>query len=305
VPDPRVHSAKTGLIAGTSAYFWWGLSPLYFKLFVGLPPVMILAHRVIWSVAFLLPIVMWQRAIPDVLAILRSRRTLLTLCLTGALVATNWGVYILAVTTNHILEASLGYFATPLLNMLLGVTVLKERLRKLQLVAVAMATAALLYLLLADAASARHLWIPAGLALSFSIYGLLRKVTRVSPTTGTLVETAFLTPFALLALMLYTPGVSLAEHPLLLTSGAFTCVPLLLFATAAHSLRLTTIGFLQYIGPTVQFLLAVLIYHEKFTATHAVTFGLIWLALVVYTCDSVRAYRSATAPAATPEPEPV
>jgi chloramphenicol-sensitive protein RarD len=309
MPHPPTRSPRTGLLAGASAYVWWGLSPLYFKLFLPLSPAVILAHRVVWSVLFLAACVLLQRATPELLRICRSPRTLATLCLTGALVACNWGVFIYAVTTDHILEASLGYFLTPLLQMLLGVTVLKERLRPLQLLATLLAASSLVYLLLAGGPSATHLWIPAGLAGSFGFYALFRKVTPVSPTNGTLVETAFLTPAALLVLYYTTPAgtvpPSLLSHPLLLTSGAFTSIPLLLFATAARSLRLITVGFLQYIGPTLQFVLAVTLYEEKFTPTHATTFTLIWLALAIYTYDSLRAYHSSISPVATPLPAPL
>jgi chloramphenicol-sensitive protein RarD len=185
------------------------------------------------------------------------------------------------------------------------VTVLKERLRPLQLLAAAMAVAALAYLATSHTTSARSLWIPAALALSFGFYALFRKVTPVSPTTGTLVETTFLSPLALVVLLPGPLPASLSAHPSLLTAGAFTSIPLLLFATAARSLRLTTVGFLQYLCPTVQFLLAVALYHEPFTPTHAVTFALIWVALAIYTADSYRAYRAPTPIVAVPEPEPV
>ena len=257
-PVPHTRSPRTGLLAGLSAYFWWGLSPLYFKLFLPVPALTILAHRVVWSVAFLAAIVLWQRALPEVRRIAVSRRTLAVLCITGTLVACNWGIYIYAVTRSHILEASLGYFITPLLLLLLGVTVLKERLRRVQFIAIGLAVAAMGYLLIAGGPSAPFLWIPAGLALSFGFYALLRKITPVSATVGTLVETVFLSPAAILVLYL-APDLHLDSHPLLLTSGAFTSIPLLLFATAARSLRLITVGFLQYVGPTMQFLLAVLL----------------------------------------------
>lgn len=301
----RAANPATGLAAGTAAYLWWGFSPLYFKLFADVPPLVILSHRIIWSVVFLVAIVLWQRTTGDVLRAVRDVRTGLTLCLTGLLVATNWGVFIYAVTTSHLLEASLGYFTNPLVNMLLGVTVLKERLRPLQLLAAAMALAALAYLAMSHTASTRHLWIPGALAFSFGFYALFRKVTPVSPTTGTLVETVFLFPLALLFLLPHSLASSLSAHPLLLTAGAFTAIPLLLFATAARSLRLTTVGFLQYLCPTVQFLLAVALYHEPFTPAHAVTFSLIWLALAIYTVDSYRAFRTLTPITAVPEPDPV
>ena len=294
---PSHPEARTGLLYGLAAYVAWGVFPLYFKALdrAHVTPLHILAHRIVWSVLFLAALLWATRRWHEVRAALASRKTFLTLIASSALIAVNWLIFIYAVTDKRVLEASLGYFTNPLVNVLLGLIFLHERLRVLQTIALALAA-------LGVAILTRHIgtfpWIPLGLALSFGFYALLRKTTAAGPLVGLAVETALLLPFAA-AFILHAQLTGRVRHPpttwlLLLPSGIITALPLLWFASAARRLRLSTIGFLQYLAPSCQFLLAVLLFGEAFTPTHAVTFTLIWTALVLYSIDSLQAYRRST-----------
>jgi chloramphenicol-sensitive protein RarD len=276
------------------AYGWWGLVPAYFKLVAHVPPIMVLAHRVVWSVALLVIIVALQRRWDDLRATLRSRRLMLTLCGSTVAVALNWLTFIYAVSVNRVLEASLGYFITPLFTVVLAMVFLKERLRTVQAAALLIAAAGVVLL----AVRGGHVpWLALALALTFSTYGLLRKIAPVGPVVGLTVETTLMLPLGvgLIAWDLTRaagPVLSTTTYGWLLLSGVITTAPLLAFAAAAQRLRLSTLGFLQYLGPTLQFLLAVLRYNEPFTHVHAVSFGLIWLALLIYSISSLQGYRA-------------
>ena len=281
-----------GVAYGIAAYGWWGLVPVYFKAVATVPAVEVLAHRILWSVVLL---AVWMRLRgrwPAAAAAMRNRRTVITLLATTVLIAGNWYVFIWAVANDHVLQASLGYFINPLVNVLLGFVFLGERLRTWQTLAVGLAAAAVLYLTLV---CGQFPWIALVLAGTFGFYGLLRKTAKVDAPVGLTVETTLLLPLALAYLTYVGVEGELAfgarsrwTDLLLVLAGAVTALPLLWFTNAVRRLRLATLGFLQYIAPTGHFLLAVGLYHEPFTAAHGITFGCIWTALAIYSIDTAR-----------------
>jgi chloramphenicol-sensitive protein RarD len=275
-----------------AAYLWWGLGPVYFKAVRHVVPLEILAHRIVWSLAFLLLLVGIRRRWQPLKKALSHPPTLLILTITSITISANWFLYIWAVNNDQILQASLGYFINPLVSVLLGFVFLRERLAAAEWVAVAMAGAGVVWL---AAAAGVMPWISLFLAGSFGVYGLLRKIARVDSVEGLTVETAIVTPIALVYLaVLYHRGaisfgaVSFGTDLLLVAAGIVTATPLVWFAIAVKRLRLATTGILQYIAPTVQFLLAVLIYREPFDRDRLIAFLLIWAALALYTSSIVR-----------------
>jgi chloramphenicol-sensitive protein RarD len=305
--DPARHT-RAGVAYGVATYLSWGLVPLYFKLIAHVPPLYVLAHRVVWSVLFVAIILTAQRRWDEVRSAARSRTMLLTLLASSALIAGNWLSFIYAISSDRVLQASLGYFMNPLVVVLLAMVFLRERLRPWQAAALALATAGVLVLAVAQGVVP---WLSLTMAVTFAFYGLLRKIAPVSPLVGLAIETALLFPLgaALVGWQFRTDPSTLAGGTLalLMLAGVVTAVPLLWFATAARRLRLATIGFLQYIAPSCQFLLAVFLFDERFTTVHAVSFGCIWAALVLYSVDSVMALRDRSraatviAPTALPE----
>lgn len=287
---------RTGLIFGLGAYLIWGFLPLYFTLLAALLPTEIVAHRVVWSVAFIAILATLLGRWPSILAAIRSPRLLATLSLSAVLIAGNWLIYIWAVLNGHVLEGSLGYFLNPLFNVLLGVLLLKEKLSPAQKVAIALAS---LGVAIFAFGSARTLWISLTLAGTFASYGYLRKVVPVDSLEGLAVETAVLAPFAL-AWLLWLGHQGLAGFPAdvatngyAILSGVVTAVPLLLFAAAAKRLPLSTLGFLQYVGPTLQFLLAVFVFREAVTLVQMLAFAAIWPACLIFAADGFRSGRAA------------
>ncbi|MBO9580953.1 MAG: EamA family transporter RarD [Sphingobium sp.] len=287
---------RTGLFNGIAAYGLWGLLPLYFKLFPTVGPVEVVAHRVVWSVVFLAVILVTARLFPDFVAALRQPRILGALTVSAVLIAINWLVYIWAIYNAHILAGSLGYFLNPLVNILLGMVFLHERLRRTQLVAV---TIAALGVAVLAAGELQTLWISLTLAVSFGLYGLVRKLTPVPAAVGLAVETLVLAPPALAALIWFGMAGTLSfgrdgvETALLIGTGAITSVPLLLFAGAARRLPMITLGLLQYIAPSLQFLAGYFLFDEPLSAARLASFGLIWLALALFVADSLRAMKRA------------
>lgn len=283
---------RAGLIYGLSAYLLWGVLPLYFKAVAHVSPGEILAHRIIWSLIFLAVLVTVWRRWTSVRAALASRKVFLMLVASALLIAVNWLVYIMAVVSGHVLEGSLGYYLNPLVNILLGVALLGERLTRAQIVATALAAAGVAVLAVGAASG---LWISLTLAASFALYGYLRKIVAVDALEGLSIETAMLAPIAL-GWILYVDstgqggfaGWSWATILLLVAGGAITAIPLLLFTAAARRLPLTTMGFLQYIAPSLQFLMAVVLFGEALTTAHLVCFGAIWSALVIVSLDGWR-----------------
>jgi chloramphenicol-sensitive protein RarD len=242
----------------------------------------------------------WQRRWPEVLANLGSRRTALLCAGSGLAIAINWFVFIWAVNAGRVLETSLGYFMTPLVNVLFGAIFLRERLARAQLVSVLLATGAVVYLTLGFG---RPPWVALTLCFSFGIYGLLRKVSGAAPVPGLFLETTTIVPLALgwLIFAAHTPGTSFGLATpglslLLVSTGIVTGLPLLWFAHAARNLRLTTLGFLQYLAPSCTFFLGVFAFQEPFRREQLVTFVVIWIALTIFTADAVTRWRSSQAP---------
>jgi len=293
LPSPdAAQRHRAGLFFGLGAYLLWGVLPLYFKALAHVSPGEILGHRIIWSLLFLGALVTIFRRWTAIRAALANRRVLLTLLATSVLIAVNWLVFIIAVVTGHVLEGSLGYYLNPLVNILMGVVLLGERLTRPQIAAALLAAAGVAVL---AAGAGGGLWISLTLAASFATYGYLRKVAPVDALEGLSIETMLLIPFALGWLIwLQVQGTSgfgswsLTTDTLLVLGGAITAIPLLLFTAAAKRLPLSTLGFLQYIAPSLQFLGAVLLFGEVLTPAHIICFAAIWTALAIFTIDGWR-----------------
>jgi chloramphenicol-sensitive protein RarD len=296
--------ARAGLAFGLLAYGLWGVPPIYFKQLGGVSPVDIVAHRVVWSLLFLGILLAATGGWSQVRTGVRDRRTLVLLLTTSVLIAVNWLLYVYAVTSGHILAGSLGYYLNPLMNIVLGRFILKEKLTGMQWTAVAIAAAGVSVL---AAGAGTTLWISLTLCFSFATYGLLRKIAAVDALAGLSVETAILIPVALAWLALglgagrQVLGSTSEETWLLVLAGVVSTTPLLLFTAAARRLRYSTLGMLQFVAPTLQFLLAVALYGEAFTRAHAIAFGAIWAALLLYTTSLVRDLRAQRAAATSPE----
>jgi chloramphenicol-sensitive protein RarD len=286
--------ARAGLVFALAAYLWWGFIALYFKLVSQVPPIQILAHRVVWSLLLLVVLTFARSgAWAQFIAVTRSRRTMVMLLTSTIFLSLNWFVFIYSVTTGRVVEASLGYFINPLVNVLLGMMFLRERLRWWQAVGLILAIAGVSYL---TWSRGQVPWIALALGTTFGLYGLMRKITPVGSMPGLTVETALLLAPALLVIETGIGGPRISYDVKLLAelslAGVVTAVPLLFFAAAARRLRLTTMGFIQYVSPTGQFLLAVFVFREPFHRQELVSFGLIWAALVIYSSDSYLAYRA-------------
>jgi len=284
---------RLGAIYASLAFVLWGFNPAFFKFLRHVPANEILAYRIVWAVVFIAGLVAIGRRWRTVAFVLRSPRQWLMLLVTAALLSGNWLVYIWAVNSNQVLETSLGYFINPLLSVVIGMVMLRERLSRLQTMAVVLAAVAVVIL---TVSFGRLPWISLWLAGTFGVYGYLRKVIRVQALDGLFVETLLMLPVAGAYLLwlggsaAYTPALD-RDLFLMMLTGVITALPLLWFAAAARRLQLSTLGLFQYIAPSMQFLLAVFAWGEPFTRTHLVTFGLIWLALALYSRDSLRATR--------------
>ena len=284
--DAASARAATGVACSVGAYALWGVFPIYFKAIATVPALEVLAHRIVWSVVLVAGLLSLQRGWPRLVRVFADRRLLLTLTASALVISLNWGVFIWAVADGRILECSLGYYINPLVSVVLGVAVLRERLRRLQWLAVAIAAIGVAI----EVVSFGTLpWVALTLALSFAFYGLIRKTAPVDPVSGLFIETLLLSPAALIFLAMLAAqgegaflGQGLRIDVLLLLAGPITALPLLLFVAGAQRIRLTTVGLLQYIAPTGHFLLAVFVYHEPFTPVHLATFSCIWLALAIY-----------------------
>jgi chloramphenicol-sensitive protein RarD len=291
----EAESRARGVAYAAGAYLVWGLFPLYFRSLDGIPPLEILAHRIAWSAAFLVLLVSARRSWGEVLRQLRFPGTMPRLAASALLISGNWLIYIWAVNAHHVLDASLGYFVNPLVSVMLGVAFLREPLSRRQVVAVALAAAGVLALVV----RLGHVpWIALSLAITFGLYGLVRKGTRVDAVAGLLGEVAVLLPPSLAWLALVAArgeshfGDGALRTALLVALGAVTAVPLIFFGVAVRRLRLATIGILQYVNPTMQLAIAVLAFREPFTGAHRVAFALIWTALAVYTSEVISISRS-------------
>lgn len=293
-PTVQAEDRKRGAAAAVAAFLIWGLAPLYFKAVGSVPPFEIVAHRVLWSLVFLAALLAFWRGFEGLWRLRRDPRLVTLLALTSLLTGSNWLVFVWAISVDRLLEASLGYFINPLVSMLLGAVFLGERLRPLQRIAVMLAA-------LGVAARVWQVgslpWIALFLAGTFGVYGLLRKRAPVDAINGLFVETAVTAPLALawLAWLSHTDrlhfGTELATDLLLPLAGVLTAVPLMLFAVAARRLPLSALGFLQYLAPSLNFLLAVLVFREPFGTGQLLAFALIWTGLAVYSLDLVRVSR--------------
>jgi chloramphenicol-sensitive protein RarD len=283
--------ALTGVLYAIGAFTIWGvIAPLHFKLLAGVPALEILAQRIVWSCVLAVGLIAAQGLWGDVRRALGSATTLPFLCLSALLVGGNWLVYIWAITTGHLVEASLGYFINPLVNVVLGIVFLGERLTRLQMAACALAAVGVLVMAIAAGVIP---WIALSLGISFGFYGLIRKSVRADPLVGFFVETLVLLPFSAgYVLWLLASGTSamlrgdLRIDLLLVLTGGTTSAPLIFFAAAAQRLKLSTVGLLQYVSPSLLLALGVFVYGEPFTAVDAVAFGAIWTALALYSVEA-------------------
>ena len=295
---------RRGLWVAVASFVLWGLMPLYWHQLKVVPSLQIVAHRIVWSTLFVVAWLLWKHGRGWLRTALARPRAAWMLALSGALIGFNWGLYIWAVNAGHVVESSLGYFINPLANVVLGVVVLHERLNPRQWASVALAGAGVLWLALQFG---QPPWIALGLALSFALYGLLRKLLAIDAVSGLGVESVYLVLPAL-ALLAWgeghggggflpapgAPGWGVGLDAMLVVGGALTALPLIGFAFAVRRVPLSAIGLLQYIAPTLQFLTGVLVFHEAFDRTRAFGFGCIWLALAVFAADGLwRARRPA------------
>ncbi|WP_417551612.1 EamA family transporter RarD [Marinomonas fungiae] len=286
-------ATKSGILYGVSAYLLWAFAPLYFKTIDHVPALDILSHRILWSfvivVVLLLVLGKWR----DLKAAL-SKRVLLAMLVSALLIALNWGTYIYAVNSHQLLSASLGYYINPLVSIVLGMIFFKDRLDRPKQLA---AWLCLLAVVFEVVQFGRLPWIALTLALSFGLYGLVRKKIAVDSFTGMTLETAILLPYALLQLHWFGTEIGFMQEGewtsslLLMAAGPVTMVPLMCFAAAANRVSLVTLGFFQYIGPSSMFVLAVFLYDEPFSSAKLVTFGLIWMALVILVISSIKQLR--------------
>jgi chloramphenicol-sensitive protein RarD len=287
------HGSRYGILYGIAAYGSWGFFPLYFKAVAHVPPVVVLAHRAIWSFIMLAVLVgalgrwreLWQE--------LHSRKLICMLLLSTLFIAANWLAFIYAVGTGQVLQASLGYFVNPLMNVLLGVVFFHERLRTRQTLSIGLAVIGVLVL---TAVVGAVPWVALTLALTFSLYALMRKLMPVDGLVSLSVETLIMAPLGLayLGYLAATGGhapLTFGSIVLLMLGGPITTIPLLFFGAAARRLRLSTMGILQYLSPTLQFLLAVVAFGEPFSAAQLLSFACIWAAVLIYALDSLFAAR--------------
>jgi chloramphenicol-sensitive protein RarD len=280
---------STGALYAALAFALWGIFPLYFRQIATVPSGEILIHRIVWSLVFVVIVLTARRQWAWLKPVLRQPRVLAAFTASAVLLSTNWLIYIWAVNNGHVIDSSLGYFINPLVNVLLGYTVLHERLRRMQWLALGLAAAGVVWLTVL----AGHLpWIALALAGSFGAYGLLRKVATLGALEGLTLETLLLAPIAALVLGVWMangsstfPAADATTNFWLIAAGPITAIPLLLFAAGARRISLTTLGLLQYIGPTIQLALGLWLFHEPFSAERLIGFILIWLALALYSAE--------------------
>lgn len=290
VSSPHV-AARRGALAAAGAYLCWGLFPIFWKQLAGINALELIAHRHLWSLIFVLGVMAVGSGWGELRAAVQTRTALQWHALSGVLLTINWLVFVWGVNHDHVLEASLGYFLVPLVNVAIGRFLLHEHLRRLQWLAIAFAAAGVGVMLIAIG---RLPWIALTLAATFGAYGLLRKKSPLGPLVGLGLETLLLAPLALAFLAWRQQigagaigHISNTAYVLLLSAGIITAVPLVLFAFGARRIRFSTLGLLQYIAPTVQFAIGAWVYHEPFSRERAMAFVLIWIGLIVYTADNL------------------
>lgn len=297
--------ARRGFWAAFSAFAIWGMLPIYIAQLAPTGAVEIMAHRVLWALLFVFSYLALKGMVGTVWTTLRNAKARLRLAASAVLITINWLVYVWAASNGHVIEASLGYFINPLVSVLLGVFVLKEKLNRWQWIAVSLAALGVLWLTLQVG---RPPWIALALAFSFGLYGLIRKQVAVESVTGLGVEVLLIAPFMLVYLgwKLHSGTLTFAHHSLyvdgfLILGGAITAIPLVLFSYGVRRVPLSTVGILQYVGPTLQLLTGVFVFHEPFSQVQLVGFGLIWAALVVYAGEGLWRGRRARINAALAE----
>lgn len=283
--------AKQGVIFALAAYTFWGVAPVYFKLVKQVPAFEILAHRIIWAFVLVLVLIIAMRRMDRILPIVRRPKLILRLAIATVLLGGNWFLFIWAINTDHLLDASLGYYINPLLNVAIGMAFFGEKMRRLQLVAIALAVTGVAIQVITFGAVP---WVAIALAASFATYGAIRKRLPVDSISGLWLETAILTPVMLGYLVFFADSStsdlsanSWQLNGLLVAAGLVTTIPLLCFTAAAQRIRYSTLGFFQYIAPSLMFLLAVLAYGEPLEQSKLLTFVIIWSALALYTIDSI------------------
>ncbi|KAB7667985.1 EamA family transporter RarD [Bacillus sp. B1-b2] len=292
------NNIRNGVLYAAVAYLIWGLFPIYWKNLQGVGADEILASRVLWSFVFMAIILTftrkWKLFYQTLLSFKKNKKQGLMLFIASILVSCNWFIYIWAVNSNKIIETSLGYYINPLVSVLLGIIVLKEKLSKIQYVSVALAGIGVFIITFSHGAFP---WVAISLALTFGLYGLAKKLIKIDSEIGLTLETMFITPFALLYLgYLFIKGdhaflnVSASLDVLLMTSGVLTAIPLLFFAKGAQRIPLSMLGFIQYLTPTLTLILGVFVYHEPFTSSHLLSFMFIWLALTIYSLSKTKLF---------------
>ncbi len=284
-----------GIWNGLGAYAMWGFFPIYWKLLHEVPALQVIGHRIGWSFILLIAVILFTRQWKDFRSAALVPKVIGIYAVAGVLLSVNWLVYVWGVNSGFIVETSLGYFINPLISVLLGVLFLRERLRLMQWVAVGLAAAGVIYLTITYG---NPPWIALSLAFSFGIYGLVKKLAPLGSLYGLVLETALVFPIALIYLgFVQATGTGAFLHQgtltdiLLIGTGAVTSIPLLMFASAARQIPLTMIGVLQYIAPTLQFLIGVFLYHEPFDQSHLIGFSLVWLALIIFWVENYLAHR--------------
>lgn len=286
---------KIGIIYTASSYLLWGFLPIYWKLIQEVSAGEILAHRIIWSFLFMLAVILfskkWRLFIRECKLIIKDKQKLIGISLASVMISINWLTYIWAVNSDHVIQASLGYYINPLVSILLGIIVLNETLTKQQLLSFILAGVAVIYLTISYGVFP---WIALSLAFSFGFYGLLKKTVDIGAMFGLAIETMIVTPLALIFIPVFTEN-TFAQNDflsstnlLLMGAGVVTAIPLLLFASGAKAIPLSMVGFLQYIAPTIMLILGVFLYHETFSTAHLIAFSLIWVALIIYMVSSYR-----------------
>ena len=292
------NETRNGVVAALSAYLLWGFLPILFRLMEGAGSMLIVAERTLWSLLLLAGIIAFTRGFGEVRAVLSDIRRMRVIALSAVLLVGNWLLYVWAVETGQVLEASFGYFINPLVNVAIGMILLGERQNRMQAIAIGIAVVAIL---IQAAGIGRIPFVALGLALSFGFYGFIRKTAQAGPATGLFAETVVVAPFAMafVAFDLATRGIGVHADPvqmlLLILTGPATAIPLLLFAYGVRRLRLTTIGMFQYLAPSIQFLLAITLFGEALNPLRLLSFALIWVSLMVFSWDSFQQRRRATA----------
>ncbi|MEI9886536.1 MAG: EamA family transporter RarD [Rhizomicrobium sp.] len=282
-------SETRGILYAGGAYFFWGLVPLYWNLLQGVSPLEVTLHRILWCSLFGLAVTAGRRRLGHFLAVIRTPRLLGALAASSLLITVNWTLYMYGVATHQLVEASLGYYMTPLVSIALGVVMLGEKISRLRVAAIALAAVAVGV----QTYSLGHIpWLAPGLALSFGFYGYVRKLTPVDALDGLTLETCLLLPVAAVAVALRAldgsgafPAATLSRDVFLILTGPLTALPLVMFAAGARRIRMTTLGFLQYLSPTITLLVATLALGEPFTHTNTIAFGCIWTALVLVSTE--------------------